>query len=145
MKKLMLILGLLLPAIGFAQSYTIDWHKIAGGGGTSTNGQYSLSGTVGQPDAGGPMNGGNYSLTGGFWSFISVVQSPRAPELYIRQSANTVTIFWQNVPGWILQQNSDLSAPAGWSPNNNWATSNGTNYLNLISPQGDIFFRLIQP
>jgi hypothetical protein len=29
-----------------AQSYSIDWYKIAGGGGTSTNGQYSLSGTV---------------------------------------------------------------------------------------------------
>ena len=42
-----------------AQSYSIDWSTIDGGGGTSTNGQYSLSGTIGQPDASGAMSGGN--------------------------------------------------------------------------------------
>ena len=35
-----------------AQSYSIDWFKIAGGGGTSTGGVYSVSGTIGQHDAG---------------------------------------------------------------------------------------------
>jgi hypothetical protein len=58
MKKLILILGLLVPAIGFAQQYTIDWHKIAGGGGTSTGSVYSVSGTIGQSDASGAMSGG---------------------------------------------------------------------------------------
>ena len=58
-----------------AQNYSIDWYKIAGGGGTSSNGQFSVSGTIGQHDAGGPMTGGNFSLTGGFWSLLSVVQS----------------------------------------------------------------------
>ena len=32
-----------------AQTYSIDWFKIAGGGGTSTGGVYSVSGTIGQP------------------------------------------------------------------------------------------------
>ena len=68
---------------GSAQSYSIDWYKVAGGGGTSTGGTYSVSGTIGQHDAGGPMTGGNYSLTGGFWALISVVQTPGAPTLYI--------------------------------------------------------------
>ena len=31
-----------------AQSYSIDWYKIAGGGGTSTGGTYQVSGTIGQ-------------------------------------------------------------------------------------------------
>ena len=35
-----------------AQSYSIDWFTIDGGGGTSTGGVYSVSGTIGQPDAG---------------------------------------------------------------------------------------------
>src|SRR5262245_40374580 len=48
-----------------AQNYSVDWHTIAGGGGTSTGGVYSVSGTVGQPDAG-TMSGGSYSLAGGF-------------------------------------------------------------------------------
>jgi len=44
MKKLFLLLGLLIPGTGFAQSYSIDWYKIAGGGGTSTGGTYQVSG-----------------------------------------------------------------------------------------------------
>ena len=46
--------------------YSIDWSKVSGGGGTSTGGVCSLSGTIGQPDAGGPMIGADYSLIGGF-------------------------------------------------------------------------------
>ena len=45
----------------------INWYTIDGGGGTSTGGTYSLSGTIGQPDAGGPMTGGTSSVPGGFW------------------------------------------------------------------------------
>ena len=81
--KMFLRLGLLVPALAFAQSYSVDWYNIAGGGGTSTNGTYQVSGTSGQHDASGMMTGGNYSLTGGFWALINVVQTPGAPTLYI--------------------------------------------------------------
>ena len=49
--------------------YAIDWFTIDGGGGmASTGGEYSMSGTIGQPDASvATMSGGSYSLTGGFW------------------------------------------------------------------------------
>ena len=113
--KLTLLGILLLSVILHAQSYSIDWYKVSGGGDTSTNGQYSLSGTIGQHDAGGPMSGGNYSLTGGFWALYSVIQTPGAPTLYITHSGNTVTVFWQAVPGWSLQQNSNVELPGGWS------------------------------
>lgn len=53
-------------AITHAQSYTITWGTVDGGGGTSTGGGYTLSGTIGQPDAGG-LSGGSYTLIGGFW------------------------------------------------------------------------------
>ncbi|HTV40640.1 MAG TPA: hypothetical protein VMF08_08695 [Candidatus Sulfotelmatobacter sp.] len=33
------------------QSYSINWYEIVGDGQTNTNGQHSLSGTIGQPDA----------------------------------------------------------------------------------------------
>ena len=39
--------------------YDLSWHTIDGGGGTSTGGVYSVSGTIGQPDAG-AMSGANY-------------------------------------------------------------------------------------
>jgi hypothetical protein len=144
MKKLFLLFGLLVPALSQAQSYSIDWYKIAGGGGTSTNGQYAVTGTIGQPDAGGAMTGGNYSLTGGFWSLISVAQTPGAPTLLISHSGATVIVYWQNVSSWSLQQNNNLALPANWSASGGVTTSNGTNYLNVASPAGNLFFRLMQ-
>ena len=141
-KRALLAVSLLTPGITLAQQYSVDWYKVSGGGGTSANGQYAVTGTIGQPDAGGTLTSGNYALDGGFWSLISVVQTPGAPMLYISQSNHAVTVYWQNISGWTLQQNNNLNAPAGWSANNNWTTSNGTNYLNITSPSGNMFFRL---
>src|SRR5947208_12407277 len=76
-----------------AQTYSIDWFTIDGGGGTSTGGVYSVSGTIGQPDAG-AMSGGNYSLTGGFWSLFAV-QMPGAPLLSIAlTTTNSALVSW---------------------------------------------------
>jgi hypothetical protein len=122
--------------------YAINWHVIAGGGGTSTNGQLSLTATIGQAAAGGPMTGGNLQLTAGYWALLSVLQTPGAPTLHISHSASTVSVYWQNVSGWSLQQNPNLANAAAWSTNNSWTTLNGTNYLNLTSPTGNLFFRL---
>ena len=145
MKNFLLLFNLLLPAIGFAQPYSIDWYKIAGGGGASTGGVYAVSGTIGQPDAGVAMTGGNYSLTGGFWALIAVVQTPGAPTLYITESGNTVTIYWQAASGWTLQQNNNLTNLVNWSASGGVTALNGTNYLNITSPTGNMFFRLTHP
>jgi hypothetical protein len=88
------------------------------------------------------MTGGNYSLTGGFWSLIAAVQTGGAPTLFISHSGNTVTVYWQDVSGWSLQQNSNLTSFGGWSASSGWTTSNGTNYLNITPPTGNLFFRL---
>jgi hypothetical protein len=129
-----------------AQSYSIYPYVVAGGGGTSAGGQYTLSGTIGQHDASPTMTGGSYSLTGGFWAMVSVVQTAGAPTLYISQSGKTITIYWQNVSGWTLQQNNNPAVPANWTLNSSWnPNANGTNYLNLTSPPGNLFFRLANP
>ena len=53
MKKALFTLCLIIVAVrASAQTYSIDWHSIDGGGGTSTGAVYSVSGSVGQPDAG---------------------------------------------------------------------------------------------
>ena len=136
---------LLLSAKAHAQNYAISWYKVAGGGGTSSGGTYALSGTIGQPDASTRMSGGNYSLTGGFWAFLQVLQTPGAPKLYITVSGTTVTVYWQNVSGWNLQQTSSVNPPVTWTLNSSWTTSNGTNYLNVTSPGGKTFYRLESP
>ena len=133
------MLGLLSAT---AQS-NIDWYKISGGGGSSAGGTYQISGTIGQADAGVALGGGNYSLTGGFWSLINVVQTSGAPTLYISHSGSTVTVYWQNTGSWTLQQSLDL-ATSNWSDNISWTTSNGTNSLIINNPSGNLFFRLKQ-
>jgi hypothetical protein len=147
MKSLMAILAMvaLMALSASAQNYNISWYKVAGGGGTSSGGQYSLSGTIGQPDASGALTGGNYSITGGFWALISVIQTPGAPTLHISYSANSVTVYWQNVSGWTLHQNNSLITPTGWSLNSSWTTSNGTNFLQIVAPKGNEFYRLSNP
>ena len=54
-------------AVAVDSTYDLTWHTIDGGGVMrSTGGDFELSGTIGQPDAG-TMSGGNFTLTGGFW------------------------------------------------------------------------------
>ena len=147
MKKWIPLLSLLISASSHAQTYSIDWYKIAGGGGTSTGGVYSVSGTIGQPDAGAPMSGGNFSLTGGFWALISVVQTPGLPSLTIRLAgANSVVVSWPNAGSFTLQQNSNLATPGGWTTSGyTITTNNGTNSVTITPPTGNMFFRLANP
>ena len=146
MKKLLLFLVLLIPTLIFAQSYTIDWYKISGGGGTSSNGLYAVSGTIGQADAGVTKAGGNYALIGGFWSLIAVLQTAGSPTLTVSHSGNTVIVSWPNTGTYTLQQSSNLAALAGWATSAYpVTTSNGTNSITIAGPTGSLFFRLTQP
>jgi len=45
----------------------LPWWTVDNGGGQSQADGYTLTGTIGQPDASQPMTGGSYSLTGGYW------------------------------------------------------------------------------
>ncbi len=147
MKKLFFAAPLALFSIAtFAQNYSVDWYKVAGGGGTSSGGNFSVSGTIGQPDASAPMSGGNFSVTGGYWALINVVQTPGAPTLSISRSVNSVTVYWQNLAGWNLIQNNNLTTPvASWNASSSPTLTNGTNYLTFVNPSGNLFFRLKNP
>jgi hypothetical protein len=142
-----LILPLLLAAAALhAQQYSIAWYKIAGGGGASSNGPYAVTGAIGQHDAGPAMSGGNFSLTGGFWSLIAVVPTPGLPNLAITLAGNSVIVSWPNTGSATLQQNNNLAAPAGWAASGYpIAASNGTNSITITPPAGNLFFRLANP
>jgi hypothetical protein len=143
MKKIISgITGILLVTFAsHAQSYNIDWYKIAGGGGTSSGGQYSLSGTIGQPDGSGAMTGGNYSLTGGFWALYAV-QTTGAPLLTITYFGNQAVISWPaSASGFTLQTNDNLATGA-------WGNYRGDIVNNSVTntpPKGNLFFRLVNP
>src|ERR1017187_1261703 len=145
MKTLLLLSSLLLPVIGFSQQYSIDWYKVSGGGGTSTGGVYSVSGTIGQPDASGAVTGGNYSLTGGFWSLFAV-QTPGAPVLSIQlTSTNTAIVYWPSPStGFNLQVSTNL-VTTNWVIAAETVTDNGSIRFILVNPHtGNCFYRLKQ-
>src|SRR6266576_1138164 len=110
-----------------AQTFAIDWFTVDGGGGTSTGGVFSLSGTVGQPDAG-HMSGGNYAIDGGFWGIIAAIQAPGAPLLTItRTTTNTVAISWPSPStGFVLQQNTNGLSSVNWGNASGTILDDGT-------------------
>ena len=123
----------------WAQVYSLDWWKVAGGGGTSTGGVYTLSSTIGQVDAGTVMTNQLFSLTGGFWVFPSTVQSVGAPTLTVTApTAGLVRISWSPpTPGYTLQMTANLAGT-------NWvvAPTSTNNPANLTSGAAARFYRL---
>jgi hypothetical protein len=149
MKKFSIVLGVgfavMLAQGASAQNYSIDWYKIAGGGGTSAGGNYQLSGTIGQADAGNTMSGGSYSLTGGFWSMIAVISTPGLPNLVITWiSPNSVQVSWPATGAYTLQSNNNLAGAAWNAFSGTVTTANGTNSVTITPPNGNLFFRLAQ-
>lgn len=129
--------------------FSLDWWTADGGGGTSTGGVYSVTGTIGQPDAG-TMSGGNFTLTGGFWSLIAAVQTPGAPYLTVfRTATNTVVVSWPltGAEGWLLQATNALpSLPTPWPVIAPPYQTNGPN-VQFVEPLpvGNKFYRLHKP
>ena len=121
-----------------AAQYSIDWHTIDGGGGTSAGGVYSVSGTLGQPDTGN-MTGGDFVVHGGFW-VSAAVQVEGAPWLYILAEGGTnVVVSWiPAAPGWVLQEALTLQT--------NWvdSVSGPTNPISIPAIEATMFYRLRQ-
>ena len=147
-RKVVVLSGVLLFAIAAsAQNYSIDWFTIDGGGGVSASGDYTLSGTIGQPDATGPTSGGNFSLTGGFWSVLAPVPPPGAPPLTILLiTTNTAVVSWPSPSmGFALQQSPALAAPT-WTAPLEPVDDDGTNRFIIVTPpSGNRFYRLFHP
>ena len=136
------LLMLALTARALAQNYSVDWFTIDGGGGTSTGGVYAVSGTIGQPDAGGPLTNGPYAVTGGFWALPIAVPTPGAPTLAIVPATpGHTTISWTpTTPGFVLQETLSL-APTNWVN----SASGATNPIVVPAALPTKFYRLFKP
>lgn len=127
----------------FAQ-YSIPWSQIGGSGMTapSTGGIYSMVGTIGQPDAGGPFTNGMYSVTGGFWALPTMVQVPGGPVLTAAAGPpGEALISWSPVaPGYVLQETTSLEAPQ-------WSNTPGGSVSPVKVSAGGFqkFYRLLKP
>ena len=138
---LLLILG---SAVSAVAQYEIQWSTIDAGGGHSTGGVYTVTGTIGQPDAA-FSSGGSYTLAGGFWSAF-VVPSEDGPRLRIFLNGRNLILAWPNPStGFQLQETSSLTLP-NWSDVNTppSAVGNEKQVATALQP-GMRFFRLRKP
>jgi hypothetical protein len=69
---ILLFVGTTIATAQPSSDYNISWWTVDGGGGTSQSmdGQYTLNGTIGQPDVGAAAGIG-YAVRGGFWGSLS--------------------------------------------------------------------------
>ncbi len=127
----------------FAQPFQLDWFTIDGGGGVSTGRVYTVSGAVGQPDAG-AMSGGQYSLQGGFWGLVAAVQEPSSPLLSVTSAGSgRVLLSWPYPStGFSLEQSANVG-PATWMAATNAPGQVGDQWQVMVSPAGaSCFYRL---
>ncbi|MCF7674059.1 MAG: hypothetical protein K9N23_01180 [Akkermansiaceae bacterium] len=128
-----------LPALA---DFVIGWHTMDAGGGESHGERFSISGTIGQPDASGLMTGERFAATGGFWPLPVLEQMPGAPVLRIhRVEPGQVTLSWSPAtPGWVLQESPSLT-PDAWVD----VPSDATNPVNVPTSHTRRFYRLRRP
>jgi hypothetical protein len=141
MKLLSFALLLSIAITSQAQPFSIDWYTMDGGGGTSTGGAFSLSGTIGQPDAG-RLSGGDFSLEGGFWAGATALQTPGSPFLHVSNSVSGVVVYWERpATGFVLDETASL-APSSWSQSPWPYQTNSTHIFITVPPAGHKFYRL---
>jgi hypothetical protein len=74
--SLALLLALLPLVLASASgSFDLSWWSVDGGGGPSGGGDFNLQGVAGQPDPG-LLQGGDFSLAGGFLSGGTALPPP---------------------------------------------------------------------
>jgi hypothetical protein len=88
MKKVaipLIMVLLLLSAVVLASQMApeISWWTVDGGAETSTGDGFSLSGIIGQPDAGPAMTDSTYTVTGGYWHAALQEATPQEWDVFL--------------------------------------------------------------
>ena len=143
MKIPAILITTLIAAAASGQNYAINWYTVDGGGGSSSAGQYTLRGTIGQPDAG-AMSTPGLSIVGGFWS--STEGAPTVPLLRISRAGPNAIVAWPNPStGFELQESSSLSAPAWSGVGQPVAIVGDEKQVSVPATTGHRFYRLRKP
>jgi hypothetical protein len=136
-----------------ASNYTLDWWTVDGGGSdTLSTGQFTLAGTVGQPDASTLQTVGRYSLSGGYWAMIAPNPGTYYPPLTLTNGLALwlaadfgVTNSSGRVSGWADQSGAGHHASQPNSANQPTLVANQLNGLPVVrfGSGGDRFLTLV--
>jgi hypothetical protein len=134
MKTLVFIGASLLALQAAAADPVLNWWSVDGGGTTSSGGGFTVSGTIGQPDAG-LMGGGGFTLNGGFWPGLvpEPLRELRIVRIF-RESDGAMTVEW--IGGGTL-----LEAPTVLGP---WQDVLGATSPYTFTPPGPMLFLRIR-
>jgi len=143
-------LPMLLAGSLHAQPLSLPWFTLDGGGGISEGGPFSLAGTIGQSDAAPPASGGSFTLQGGVWGVIRLIQTPGAPRLSIGNLPDgNLRVFWpRTFHNFILESTPRLDLPVDnvWTPLATPYPSDETHVYVIVSPLEEaVYFRLRSP
>jgi hypothetical protein len=143
---LVLIFMASLAWLAYAQAgdgFEIPWSSVDGGGGISTDGNFTLGAAIGQPDAG-QMSGGDYELQGGFWQCLTDAVTATG----IASGGTDVQLSWSAAAaGANVYRGADdpyfvPGSPYASGVTSTWTDSGaagdpGTNYTYVIRADGD--------
>jgi len=140
----LLVPAFLLTWTVVSQPFEINWYTVDGGGGTSTGGPFTLSGTVGQPDAG-ALAGGSYTLVGGFWSLAPA--APVSPALYASLAGGEIEISWTAAAsGFVLEETPRIGSDAVWQAADGTLVRRGDEMVfHAPAGVGERYYRLRRP
>lgn len=146
-QMLAICLTAILPlSQGAAQEFALKSFTVSGGGGFANGGSFGVESTVGQLDASAPMTGGNFSVTGGFWSQTSnqEVVEVAATNLNVTRgnfiSGGTPELmFSDNLDLRIVRSNTDIQSRTEFELTANSPTANPTTMQ--VQLEGSVFSR----
>ena len=138
---LTLILAFSLQSVSAAEPLTID-----GGGGTSSGGDFEVTGTIGTVQNGPVMSGGDIEATGQIVAMSVTVPTPDGTVLTISTDGNNVVLSWpSDGTPFILEQTTNL-ASGNWTTVNASTVDDGlTLTVTVPAISGSKFFRLRSP
>jgi len=130
--------ALAVARLNSAQDFEVSWAAIAGGGGRSSAGGFSIFGTFGQFDAG-KLAGGDFQLDAGFWpGALGVQMAP--PMLRIERSGDNLVISWNSAETDFVLQETETLTPSAWAD----SASDASNPVNIKPNLKVQFYRLIR-
>jgi hypothetical protein len=133
-----------------AGGFAVDQGSFTGGGGSGSGGRFSVAGSV-QPMAPPTLRSSTYTISGGFWSAATLVQTPGAPALTVKREDNSglLAFSWAaTADGYAFEESPTLTGPViPWtavSPQG-LQTNGITISISIPVQPGTRFFRLRKP
>lgn len=127
-----------------ATTLRVEKFVISGGGGSSTNSRFGVTGTIGQKEGDKKLTNGRFTVEPGFWNVVGLVQIPNSPLLQLEQDASGICIRWNSSSSaFILETSNSVGPNAVWSQAVGLIIQDGANRrYKVASAPGTKFYRL---